>query len=487
MTYKHGAFAELLPTQDFVAPKGVATLPVYYGIAPVHQLEDYSGKVNMPILIQRFPEAVANTGYNDSNWAEFDLCEPVYAHFKNGIQAVGPIVLVNVFDPDTMKTVDQSAEVALTNKQGYIENDKVILNTVAIADKVKGVDFSASYSLDGTKVIITDLTGELGSPVTVAFDEADPSSVTKTEIIGGTDADGVRTGIDVVKLVDLLLNRVPTILDAPGWSHIPDVDIALKAASQKINNHWFAWVNSNLDATDDTGAVTITEAVTWKSANSYTGAGEAPCWPMAKKGTRKFHLSTLATVTMQQTDLNNDGIPYETPSNKPLDITGLCLADGTDLIYDQVQANTLNAAGIRTASWWGGKWVLWGPHTGAFVDGVVIDLKDIFDSNVRMSYFTANDFQAKHGAEIDKPMTRARVETILNDYQQFLDTLISRGALLFGQITFTETSNPTSDIVQGDFVFDVGQTPAPPGKSYTAKVQYTTSGLNLLFGGGEQA
>jgi len=480
--YKHGVYGELMPTTDKVTPRGGVTLPVYFGVAPVHQLADYSGAVNKPVLVQSDNEAVTKVGYNDANWAEFDLCEAIYAHFKNEIQPIGPIVLVNVLDPDTMKKTAQSANVTLVNGQGYIDNDKVILKSAAIAGKVAGVDFSASYSTDGTKVLIKDLKGTLVSPVTVTFDEVDLTLVTKTKIIGGTDANGVRTGLAVVALVYQMLNKVPTILDAPNWSHLPEVDAALKAAAQKINGHWFAWVNSNLDATD-TGAKTINTAQTWKTTNSYIGNGEAPCWPLAKKGTRKFHLSTLATVSMQQTDYANDGIPFETPSNKAIDITGLCLADGTDISFDQVQANDLNNKGIRTATFWGGRWVLWGPHTGAYEYGKDIDVRDKFDSNVRMLYYLINDFQLKNGLTVDKPMTRSRVETILNDYQEHLDTLIGRGALLYGTIQFTETSNQTSDIVEGDFVFDLATTVVPVGKSLTAKVQYTTKGITTLFGG----
>jgi hypothetical protein len=483
LTYKHGAYSQLLPTQDYISPKSIGTLPVYFGIAPVHQLADYSEAVNKPVLVQNFDEAVSKAGYNDSNWADFDLCEAVYAHFKNAIQAIGPIVLVNVLDPDTMITEDQTASVTLANKQGYIDNDKVILKTVAIADKVLGTDFSAAYTADGTKVLITDLTGTLVSPVTVTFDEVTPASVTKTEVIGG-NTDGVRTGISVAELIYQTHNLVPTIFDAPGWSQEPDIDAELKARSQNINGHWYAWVNSNIDASAS-GADTLEEAKTWKTTNSYTGAGEAPCWPQAKKGTRKFHLSTLTTVTMQQTDYNNDGVPFESPSNKPLDITGLCVDAGTAITFDQIQANDLNSKGIRTACFWGGKWVLWGPHTGAYEYGSEIDARNKFDSSVRMLYHLANDFQLKYGTMVDSPMTRARVETILNDYQEYLDGLINRGALLYGTIVFNETSNSVSDMVEGDFIFDVATTISPVGKSLTAKVRYATQGLTALFGGEE--
>lgn len=484
MPYIHGAYGDLMATKDFVAPAGVGTLPVYFGKLPVHQLASYTGKVNQPLLIQSFNDGVAQCGYNDDNWEDFDLCEAMYAHFKNDIQPIGPIVLINVLDPDTHKTAAQSASVALTNGKGYIDNDKVILKSVSITDKVKGTDYTAEYTTDGTKVLITAIT-TLTSPVTVNFDEVKPSDVTKTTVIGGVTGT-TKTGISAVDLVYLTHNMIPTIMDAPAWSHDPDVDAALKAASQKINGHWYAWVNSNIDTAASGGADTVAEAKTWKTTNGYDGAGEAPCWPLAKNGTRVFHLSTLTTVTMQWVDFQNDNIPFESPSNKPIDITGLCVAAGTAMVYDQVACNDLNSVGIRTCCYWGGRWVLWGPNTGAYTYGADMDPKDKFDSNVRMLYHLLNEFQRRYGVLVDKPMNRARIDTILNDYQHYLDGLIAMGALLLAEIQFNETSNSDSDLVEGDFVFDVATTTTPPGKSLTAKVAYTIKGLDTLFGG-EQA
>ncbi len=49
-------------------------------------------------------------------------------------------------------------------------------------------------------------------------------------------------------------------------------------------------------------------------------------------------------------------------------------------------------------------------------------------------------------------MNRSRIDTILNNYQERLDNLINRGALLYGKIKFTAASNPTSDVVEGDLI-----------------------------------
>ena len=80
-------------------------------------------------------------------------------------------------------------------------------------------------------------------------------------------------------------------------------------------------------------------------------------------------------------------------------------------------------------------------------------------------------------------MNRAMVDTILNDMQEWLDGLMAQGKILHGLIGFEEASNPTSDTIEGDFVFDIATTTTPPGKSLTAKICYTSKGLNVLFGG----
>lgn len=483
--YKHGAFAEIMATKDFIPSKDVGTLPVYFGTLPIHQKMNYEGLVNKPILISSFKEAQTKVGYSD-HWEDFTLCEAIYAHFKNNIKPIGPIILINVLDPKVHLLKARSATVktetvTLTNGIGFIPTYKGILNTVAIDSKVLGEDFKVEYTPDGERIQLTDLKDGLGASVEVTFNEVAPATVTQAEVIGGTSSEGHKTGISVLDLVYQNHNMIPTLLCSPKWSKVPAVDTALKAASQKINGHWYAFVNSDLESST---ANTIDKAKTAKAETGYTSSYEAPCWPMAKNGEGKlFHLSTLATVTMQWVDYENDNVPHETPSNKPIDIIGLVLEDGTTIEYDQTQANELNSKGIRTATYWGGRWVLWGGHTGEYEYGKDMDKRNIFDCSVRMLQYIANTFQSRYGIFIDKPMNRAKVDTILNDMQEWLDALMAQGKILHGLVGFEETSNSTSDMIEGDFVFDVETTTTPPGKSLTAKICYTSKGLNVLFGG----
>lgn len=50
-SYRHGVYAIFLPSGITIAAKS-GTLPVYFGVAPVHQLMDPAGKSGLPVLLE---------------------------------------------------------------------------------------------------------------------------------------------------------------------------------------------------------------------------------------------------------------------------------------------------------------------------------------------------------------------------------------------------------------------------------------------------
>ena len=64
--------------------------------------------------------------------------------------------------------------------------------------------------------------------------------------------------------------------------------------------------------------------------------------------------------------------------------------------------------------------------------------------------------------------------------------MVTMGALLGEpKILFLATENSTSDMMQGDFKFDIPVCTTPQFKSGTAEVCYTDEGLSTLVEGGE--
>jgi phage tail sheath protein FI len=475
--YQHGVSAIQSPTTDTLSPSGVATLPVYFGTAPVQQLANPDAATNVPILVNSFEEAKAKLGYS-ADWVRFTLCEVMYAHFKNRIQPIGPIILVNVMDPDVHSSA-AAGSVAIVNGVGYLEQPAV-LSTIVIANKVQGTDYTVEYTSDGRVKFTVLPTKVLVNPSDVTFNKMDVAEVLSADIIGGNAA-GVRTGISVVEMVYVTHKLIPTILAAPGWSQVKLIKDALVAASQNINGHWDALVAADLSsgATSDT----IEEAIAWKSTNGYTDVALKVGWPKTKNANGIFWASTLMVVRMMQTDFANDKVPYVSPSNKQVDITTPVLESGADFYFDETQANTLNAKGITTFNYRSGIWVLWGPHCANYEYGVSIDAKDVFDAGIRMMMYLTNSFQDRFMSDVDGPLNRSVKDTILNDAGTWLNSLVADGKLLYAVIEFIETSNPTSSIVEGNFVFNVQSTTTPVAKGIKFVVQYTTAGISTLFGG----
>ena len=487
--YKHGSYGEFAASIGQTAALS-STIAVYIGTAPVNLIRGYASAdiVNNPVLLKSMADVRAKIGYS-SAWGDFTLCEAFSAHFA-GADNIGPIVAINVLDPAVHKDEeDTSVQLTFTNGRATIDSNTIILDTLVLADKVEGTDYAVSYDFGKGKVII-DSIGEtvISGTVTATFSNVDPDAVEVADIVGGININGEGSyyGIGCVSLVYQTLNVIPNLLGAPGWSDKKEVYDALVSASAKINGHWDALVVADIPVADVSGgAGTIKDAVTWKTTNGYTSERSKVCWPMvAVGGGTVYHLSTLTIWRMMTVDATHDGVPMETPSNKGIPAVKQYFgATSTNRGFDQQNGNELNAAGITTAVFFGGTWVLWGAHTAAYKCGAVADNRVIFDTSIRMIMHITNSFQRDWALTIDQPMTKALADTIKNREQEKLDALAGMGALIgTPEVRFDETANSTAALVEGDFVWDAEGTPTPPWKSGTLRMAYTTAGFNTYFG-----
>lgn len=481
--YKHGTYGEFAPTIARTATQS-GTIPVYVGTAPVNLVRGYADYVNAPVLLGDMTSARRAMGYSD-DWETFTLCEAFKVHFDNPLANVGPIVAINVLDPAVHKKSSQTTtQITFANKRAVIAGDTIILDTLALADKTEGTDYTVEYDWTRMQTVITDISSAgISGQVQATYNEVETTGLDKDDIIGGVTEAGVYTGLGCVSLIYQELDVIPNLIVAPGWSEDPDVYEAMIAAGTKINGHWDAFVLADMPLTSND---TIAKAISWRSTNMYVDERSKVFWPQgADAYGYVYHLSAACAWQMMLTDAGNDGIPMETPSNKQLFIAKQYFgADSTNRGFDQNQANELNANGITTCCYWGARWVLWGPHTAAYVFGDVSDARSIFDNSIRMMMYISNSFQQEHALTIDSPMTRALKDTILNTEQTKADALAARGALL-GQpvVSFDESDNSTAEMVEGNFVWGFDQTPTPPFKSGTLKIAYSDAGFDSYIGG----
>ncbi len=475
MGYKHGIYGELVASTETITNS--KNVPIYIGTAPVHRVKN--AIISKPQLIKSLEEAQKKIGYmEEDNYSEFTLSAAVYAHFQNKIKSIGPIVIVNVLDP-SKHGANNTETVQMINKVGIIE-DHVYIDSVSIGDSAEGTDYKLEYTNDGYLKITDISAGGLGDSISVSFKTVDPGKVTDTDIVGTYNVDtDERTGIKAIGDVYEELNLIPSILSAPGFNQYKKVEQALVATTSKISDKWEAICVTDLECSSSVN--TIEKAIDWKNTNGYNSNSEKVCWPKGIVAGKEMWLSICAIVAKLQTDIQNENIPCETPSNKQIDISGL-IVNGNNIKISQSRANDLNEKGITTAIYSGGKYVLWGPHMANYEYGVTDKPEDIFDVNIMTNKYLLNDFQSRNGDLIDQSMTRNEIDALINSEQMILDSLVSSGKILLGKISFNSENNSTSDIINGNFSFDTMVTNTPLAKSITNRVQYTSAGIDNLYG-----
>ena len=198
--YKHGTYGEFADSIGTVATQS-GTVAVYVGIAPVNLARGYAQYVNNPVKLTDFVSATRYMGYTN-NWTHFNLCEAFKVHFNNTLGNIGPIVAINVLDPDKhKKTAQVTKSLSFVNGRAAFESDTIILDTLVLADKVEGTDFAIDYDFTKGQVIVNSIGTALTGTLQATYTEVDPTMVTSADIIGGATAAGEYTGLGCVGLI----------------------------------------------------------------------------------------------------------------------------------------------------------------------------------------------------------------------------------------------------------------------------------------------
>lgn len=507
--YKHGTRAEILPSIQMDPDAQAGYAYAYIGTAPINLIRGYGSLdlINTPVKLQTLKDVETKMG-RSTRFSAFSLCEAFEEHFNNPLGSTAPIYVVNVLNPAVH--VDRSpTDRTLTFVNGRVEfaSDTIILDTLALEGKTEGVDYEVAYNFRKNHVIIKMLhRADYSATVQASFNTVNPAAVDSTAIIGTENkSSGIFTGIYAFEMLYQKYDAVLAALAAPGWSEDPSVYDVMCAIVQNLNGHWNGVAYADIplgytvttgqgaEATTSTVAVdTIEKAVQWKAQNNYTSEYSKVFWPQKSASGVKMHLSTAAMATKMRVDLDNGGVPFESPSNKAVNADKQFFGENaTNKGFDDTTAGNLNKVGITTLCYSAGRWVLWGPHTAQYdsdryQDGDV-DARAVFDVNMTMLEYITNQFQIDHGTEIDEPLTPAQKDTILIEERGKLENLKSIGALIGSpDVAFNESSNSTTDMTNGDFTWDFTVTNTPPMKSATARIAYTDAGFSAFFEGSEE-
>lgn len=497
MSYKHGIYGIADVTNE-ATEASQETVPVYIGSAPIHRINsngnsdfNYADYINRPFLISSMREAKEMGLYSD-DWKTYTLAEAIHAHFMNGKQAVAPIILVNILNPES-DVEGEAGSATITMKKvgtrfvGYIEDALCKLENIAltIAEEVGVATQNITYQYDGDKVLVeAALTFESGKESTSSFNAT--ASYTK---IAFTDAkftkDAVTKALEGLDYCEQTTGVIPNIVAAPGITEKPELHaLIIQKIMDKLSGKWNAICLSDIPAT----AKTYTEAAAWKANNGYDSKYDKVFWPAVASGDKVYHLSTVAAYMMQYIDMQNGNVPYVSISNKEIFCDRAVVDGGETLLISEQSANDLNEVGITTVNIIRRTLRIWGAHMANFsyANNANIDPEARFDTSVRMMMYILNYLQYQYINEVDEAFTRKDIDGMVNGIQTWFDSLVNDGMLLYASVSFNNESNSDADIANGDFTFDLQVTYSVIAKSITFKLQYTSSGLvNLATDGGE--
>ena len=488
--YLHGAYGIINTVGNRVAEEAQGAF-VYVGTAPVHTIEGGAKNVNVPILVNNIAEARKYFGYSD-DWASYTLCEAIHVHLET--KGVGPLVLINVLDPDTHKsstatTADKTPDNGIIN---IVSAASIILDTVEIytkddtpVKKIKGTDYTIDYNADKETITIKEIGTGLGtSALSVSYYTINPAAVTATTVIGTTDDMGENTGIYAIKDVYQLTGHIPSFLLVPGFSSVPAVHAVMYENSTKVNGHWDVFMFTDIPILDGSTPVTLATAATWKVTNGYNKENEKTFFPLAE-GTdgNIYHISVLAAANLQELLIAQDGIPYRTSSNTECGIIkNLYMgASNAGRVFDDELINEkLNKNGIASAVFTGGRWAIWGAHCADYdqANGTQINVSE---TNRMMLFYISNDFQQRRSLDVDKPLSTNDIRAMVSEEQARLDALVNMGALIYGVVVINASADTRSDIINGDWSFAFTVTTTPLAKSLTAIVTWTDDGFATYF------
>ena len=374
---KHGVFIMEEATALTVPISGASAVQVVIGTAPVNMADNPSEMVNVPVFAEKPVDAMAALGFCKD--FRFTLCQTMYA--TSNIYQVSPVVYINVLDPAKHKKDLEETKADVSTLRAVVEVPGILREGLVVKAEeealVLNTDYTVEYEADGSLVVnlIAGGAGENAAEISVSGQVLDPEAVTKDDIIGAYDpTTGKETGMEVIRQVYPKFGVVPSLGLAPGYSQIPEVGIALSAKMANINGVFKGIALLDLDTEK---ARKYTDCKEVKESSGFTSEFCCTLWPCFRVGELIFAASAIVGALVSYADASNDDVPYISPSNKILGVTGTCLLDGTEVVLDQDQGSTLNTYGVTTAFNSNG-WRLWGNYTGDFPSSG--DAKDIWFS-----------------------------------------------------------------------------------------------------------
>ena len=293
------------------------------------------------------------------------------------------------------------------------------------------------------------------------------TDVKMSDIIGGVDAvTGKRTGLKAFEDCYSLFGYYPKTLIAPVYCENTAIVSEMNVICNKIRA---------MGIVDAPVGASVQDVITGRGSQGTINFNTSSeriilCYPHLK-----VYDTETDTIKLQPYSQRLAGVIaakdiekgyHWSPSNT--EIQGIVGVEKqlTSMINDPTsEVNTLNEAGIVTVfNSFGTGFRTWGNRSAAFPSSTLptnfINVRrtaDILHESVEYSMLQF----------IDYPIDNGLIDSICETVNQFIRTLIGRGALIDGKCTFNQDKNPTTELANGHLLFDIEFMPPTPAERIT--------------------
>ncbi|MDR2648749.1 MAG: hypothetical protein LBB94_03405, partial [Clostridiales bacterium] len=224
------------------------------------------------------------------------------------------------------------------------------------------------------------------------------------------------------------------------------------------------------------------------------------------------------------TDANHENVPYKSPSNELIKITGTVTedlnsvravlsdsADNTEDAYldengdvqgayltlegdaqkahreiflDQPQANYLNSIGVCTAINMNG-WRSWGNNTSIYPAST--DIKDRYIPVRRMFNWWGNTFILTYFQLVDDSINLRLIDAVVDSENIRANGMQAKGMIASGRIEFDADENPITDILNGQIHFRQKLAFFPPAEAIINTLIFDPTALKNYLAGGDNS
>lgn len=435
------------------------------------------GPVNTPTLVLGENDA-AQFG---SQIPGFSIPQALEAIFANG---AGAVIVVNVFDPETMVDPVSDATYNLVSGRNYFQLLSPLVNAIVIKDHtktttyVKDTDYTVSDFGLVTVLSSAMLTENVAGSYKVTYNTIDEAAVTADVIKGEVDAyTEDRTGMKCFDLSYNLFGFNPKLIIAPGYGTLSAVATAMISVAEQFKG--FALI----DAPEST---TVTNALAGRGPNGDINFNTSHkravlLYPMLKaydgytdddelRPYSQFFAGLWANV------INTEGFHVSPSNHEILGITGV-ERDLTASIDDEnTQTNLLNAAGITTVfSSFGTGYRAWGNRSAAYPSSTAT--RDVFLPCQMTASVLDESIRWAMLQFLDKPVDQAWIDSVTESVNGFIRNLIQRGALIDGKCIFDTNRNTVEEMSAGHYTFSYSFASPTPGERISFESTYD---INLL-------